>query len=188
MSGRTASVPVDQELLAERFWSKVDTSAGILECWPWQGTLKGNGYGELAIRPAKLLAHRVAYVVNVGPIPAGLQIDHLCRNRLCVNPAHLEPVTSRENTIRGKAFVTHCPHGHAYTPENTYRRRNGHRYCRECQLQGRRARYQPRVRIPATTCRSGHPAAAFRSVDRSGKPSCRECHRLGERRRRRLAA
>jgi hypothetical protein len=174
--------------LAEPFWPKVDTTAGALECWPWLGTMKGNGYGMLVVRRVKHLAHRFAYELLVGPIPAGLQLDHLCRNRRCVNPAHLEPVTARENTIRGKALITACPRGHAYTPENTDVRRNGHRSCRECRLAARRASYQPRPRALATRCGRGHDLTAFRSRTRSGHTYCRECHRLGEMRRRTLAA
>ncbi|KAB2977369.1 HNH endonuclease [Streptomyces sp. SS1-1] len=83
------------------------------------------------------MAHRVAYQEIVGPIPEGLQLDHLCRVRHCVNPAHLEPVTSRENTLRGENLVainaakTHCKRGHLFDAANTYRWRNS-RICREC--------------------------------------------------------
>lgn len=85
--------------LSERFNLKVHRSPG---CWLWQAKLNADGYGVFSISPElSVLAHRFAYEVAVGPIPDGLVTDHLCRNRRCVNPDHLEPVTSRENTIRG---------------------------------------------------------------------------------------
>jgi hypothetical protein len=79
-----------------------------------------------------LAAYRVAYILLVGPIPEGLQLDHLCRVASCVNPAHLEPVTQQENIRRQLAAITHCPKGHEYTPENTGHDRHGGRYCRIC--------------------------------------------------------
>jgi hypothetical protein len=86
-----------------------------------------------------LKAHRVTYALVKGPIPAGLQLDHLCRNTSCVNPNHLEAVTTRENTMRStglsalNAKKTHCLRGHEFTPENTYvKRGDGARVCRQC--------------------------------------------------------
>jgi hypothetical protein len=107
-------------------------------CWMWLGASAGGGYGDFHItaepgKQRKMPAHRFAYETYVGPIPAGLQIDHLCRNRWCVNPEHLEPVTQQENIRRGFwATKTHCPQGHEYTEENTYRHARGDRQCREC--------------------------------------------------------
>jgi hypothetical protein len=92
------------------------------------------------------MAHRFSYEAYVGPIGAGLHIDHLCRVRSCVNPKHLEPVTQRVNTLRGEGRaalqlrVTHCPRGHEYTPDNIYLWR-GHRACRTCVLARGRRRY-----------------------------------------------
>ena len=101
------------------------------DCIPWLGSLFPNGYGRLDGR----VAHRVIYEALIGPVPEGLQLDHLCRNRACVNVNHLEPVTQRENIRRGsRPNQTHCKRGHEYTPENTYRRgSSGARQCRACQ-------------------------------------------------------
>lgn len=107
-------------------------------CWVWVGTLGGNGYGKVYFNGKPRWAHRVVYELHGNKIPHGLELDHLCRNPLCVNPSHLEPVTHRENMMRAPhtarhihAAKTHCPSGHPYSPENTtvYR---GMRYCRIC--------------------------------------------------------
>ncbi|MFI1562215.1 HNH endonuclease [Streptomyces sp. NPDC020490] len=83
-----------------RFWARVDKTAPG-GCWVWTGSVESKGYGAPTINGAKRPAHRVAYEDLVGPIPEGLHLDHLCRVRRCVNPEHLEPVTSRENALRG---------------------------------------------------------------------------------------
>ena len=105
-------------------------------CWQWTGSIDRNGYGSFWFNKTMALAHRVSYELKVGPIPEGMQLDHLCRNRSCVNPAHLEPVTARENTHRSPitfANKTHCPKGHAYDEANTYvRPSDGRRRCRTC--------------------------------------------------------
>jgi len=130
--------------LADRFWEKVDKSG---DCWLWTAACYPNGYGLFNIRNrSTALAHRVAYELSVGPIPEGLVIDHLCRNVRCVNPAHLEPVTMRENLLRGEgpsaraAKATHCPKGHPYSGSNLYVKPNGHRECRACHREIERAR------------------------------------------------
>ena len=119
-----------------RFWPKVQKSDG---CWIWNGTIGQRGYGQLSSQrygrtPTTLQAHRVAYVLTVGPIPAGLQIDHLCRIKSCVNPAHLEPVTASENVRRGylaRPARTQCRVRHPLSDSNLYVYR-GRRLCRVC--------------------------------------------------------
>ena len=131
----------------ERFWSKVDKRDG---CWVWTGAMR-SGYGNIRWDGKVAAAHRVAYELERGPIPDGLVIDHLCRNTSCVNPAHLEVVTRRENTIRGETRAaenvakTHCPAGHPLAGENLYQSPGRpHRHCRECHRVNARARYHAR--------------------------------------------
>lgn len=128
--------------LEERFWPKVD-KRGPSECWPWTAYTNASGYGTLTIHRVVHLAHRVSYEVNVGPIPDGLHIDHVlergCVRKDCVNPAHLEAVTPRTNTLRSPSGTgatnhrkTHCLNGHEFTTDNTYVGPKGGRRCRAC--------------------------------------------------------
>ncbi len=118
----TPTMPFEQ-----RFWAKVDRR-GPDDCWSWLAGKDQDGYGYFWVGNGRRLcrAHRVAYELLIGSIPKGLELDHLCRNPPCVNPAHLEPVTTRENIRRGVragvvvALRTSCYKGHPYTPENTY--------------------------------------------------------------------
>lgn len=105
----------------------VDRSKGVEHCWVWKKGKNPLGYGQLRLsRTEKVQAHRYVYELIKGPIPEGLELDHLCRNRACCNPEHLEPVTHRINILRGEsplavnARKTHCVNGHPFTPENTY--------------------------------------------------------------------
>lgn len=145
----------------QRFWEKVDRR-GPDECWLWTGAITGRGYGNFLFKPGNRQAHRVAYELLVGPIPEGLVLDHLCRVRACVNPAHVEPVTQRENTLRGlgplavRAYYrarTHCIHGHPLWGDNVWQRKLPSgitRRCRQCQLDARR-RYRERLKSKAAS-------------------------------------
>lgn len=143
---RTGSVAADQpvRIIGDdwgRFWQYVDVG----DCWEWIGDVGEDGYGRFYADQRMHRAHRWLYEHMVGPIDTGLDLDHLCRNRPCVNPDHLEPVTRRENLIRGATIIaaqlaaTHCPAGHPYNDENTYRNGNQRR-CRACQKQRDRGR------------------------------------------------
>ncbi len=116
---------------SERFWNRVERTP---TCWLWRGALRKNGYAQIKLDGRTQLVHRVAYELAVGPIPKNLTLDHLCRVHHCVNPAHLEPVTVRENTLRGlgpaalNARKTACPRGHEYD----YFDRRGRRHCQTC--------------------------------------------------------
>lgn len=126
--------PIIEKLMRKR----VVTDAG---CWEWVGRRTAKGYGVLSVptsdRVRDRKVHRLAYEAVRGPIPSGLVIDHLCRNRACFNPDHMEPVTSVENVMRGDTFSaanaakTHCIRGHEFTHTGTERGRR-RRYCRTC--------------------------------------------------------
>lgn len=137
---QVADLPVDYE----RFWSKV--GQGDNGCWAWRASLDAGGYGQFELHPTVLKAHRVSWELMLGPIPEGLPLDHLCRNRACVNPEHLEPVTHRVNALRGLkgyALRTFCKSGrHDITlPENVYVRPTGKRQCRPCIEEASRRRH-----------------------------------------------
>lgn len=123
-------------------------------CWVWPNKPK-HGYGQLFVDQKWRIAHRWVYELLVGPIPTGLVLDHLCRNTICVNPRHLEPVTQRENMLRSetpvaqRAAQTHCVNGHEFTPGNTIvrARKGGGRQCRQCTYEGARERYRLRAAL-----------------------------------------
>lgn len=124
----------------ERFWAKVKIS-GPDECWPWRAARNRGGYGVIGRGrrgEGNVLAHVAAYELTIGPKPAGSQLDHLCRNTGCVNPAHLEAVPQRENLRRQSVARTTCRAGHPYTAENTRPSKRG-RVCRTCVRRWRRA-------------------------------------------------
>ncbi len=142
----------------EDFWAKAVRGN---DCWEWGAYRAKEGYGIARYQGRVWKAHRLAYELAIGPIPSGLCLDHLCRNRGCINPAHLEPVTDAENKRRGVgqlhvtnparpprdiafgnkglhwAEKTHCPQGHAYDDQNTYRNKLGSRSCRACRNRAR---------------------------------------------------
>lgn len=134
---------------SERFWRFVEITDG---CWLWTGT-KSNGYGRFTIMMASgrrrpTGAHRFAYKLMVGPIPAGLELDHLCFTPACVNPDHLEPIPHGLNVRRAFDRITECPQGHAYTPDNTFIvPKTGARACRECNRIRARANYAKRKAV-----------------------------------------
>jgi hypothetical protein len=128
--------------LAAFVWERVEKTE---TCWLWRGETSRKGYGRVAVgRQSKgsrrrFTAHRLLYEALVGPIPDGLTLDHLCRNRICVRPEHLEPVTAAVNNLRGysptaiNAAKTHCIRGHEFNPANTgIGNKPGHRYCKAC--------------------------------------------------------
>lgn len=136
-------------------------SVQVGECWEFRGAISPQGYGQVRIAGATRLAHRVTYSAMVDDIPEGLVIDHLCRNRACVNPDHLDAVPQRINILRGEGPLTagraraaferaktECPRGHPYDLDNTYRTPAGARQCRACK-RAAQAAYRTRKRTAA---------------------------------------
>ena len=130
--------------LEERFWARVQKCGHGQMCkrccWEWQGSTHARGYGKINIDGRWFPAHRVAWVLSYGTIGESLVIDHLCRQRSCVNPSHLELVTNAINILRGKGITamyasrTHCKHGHPFNESNTrIDPTRGDRRCRQCE-------------------------------------------------------
>lgn len=125
-----------KRVAAERFFSKVRFTE---TCWVWTGATS-QGYGSFALRSyTTIAAYRWSFEFVRGLVPKGFQLDHVCKNRICVNPGHLEVVTQKTNVLRGSgppavnAKKSHCIHGHEFTPENTYQRKDSvGRKCRTC--------------------------------------------------------
>ena len=186
----------------ERFWAKVDKHGPVPACcpdlgpcWIWQGKPKREGYGEFYYQGAPKYAHRLSYEWSVRPIPPGLHIDHLCRVRICVNPGHLEPVTTLENTTRGDGprltsergrAKTHCKHGHEFTEANTYWYQ-GRRMCKTCMsdrqkvaMERQKAERHARglkLPTPQPVCGWGHPMVPPNlRVNSAGRRRCGACH------------
>lgn len=138
----------DWERLISRFGRSYTVQTN--GCWTWKGKVGRDGYGRFSIKSRWQMAHRVAHLLLIGSIPDGFEVDHLCHNadrdcaggtgcahRQCVNPAHLEAVSHRDNMHRteyigAKARQTHCKYGHEYTEANTGRDSRGNRRCRAC--------------------------------------------------------
>jgi HNH endonuclease len=120
----------------ETFWGKVDKA---FDCWMWRGAHFNSGYARVKFHGRDTVAHLIAWELTNGPVPAGLELDHLCRNRGCVNPAHLEPVTHRENEVRGNTVIRNnalkivCHKGHPLSGDNLFVRNDGRRRCRACE-------------------------------------------------------
>jgi hypothetical protein len=135
--------------LLDRIMSKLVIDTNGRGCWIWTGYVaeKSSGYGRIGINRRQRAVHRVVYELMVADVPQHLDLDHLCRNRRCANPCHLEPVTRRENILRGVsnpascARRTHCPKGHSYDEDNTYVN-DGKRCCRSCHREDMATRRQ----------------------------------------------
>ncbi len=139
--------------ISGRFFKKVKMTES---CWLWTGPALSHGYGAFGLGPRNLgpvRPYRWCYEFLVGPVPTGLELDHLCRNRLCVNPSHLEPVTHTENVMRGmsppavNARKTHCKRGHEFTKDNTVIMNGGRgRQCRYCNsIHSRKQNYNKKM-------------------------------------------
>lgn len=112
-------------------------------CWIWEKGFTNSGYAKATVNYKTVLVHRFMYENLVGPIPEGMQLDHLCRDKRCINPDHLEPVTLQENMNRRNSYVIECKHGHSLTRDNLYITPDGRRQCKTCRREAV-ARYDGR--------------------------------------------
>jgi hypothetical protein len=137
--------------LPANFWNRC-VPCPVSGCWLWTGRINNKGYAGASLKASgsnTTYAHRIAYLMLIGAVPSGLELDHKCRTTVCVNPDHLEPVSHAENLRRGRSaqqnrHITHCPRGHAYDEENT-KFYEGRRYCKACHVIARRD-YKKRMR------------------------------------------
>ncbi len=163
-----------KEVLAERLRAQISEQHN--GCWLWIGGLDRKGYGVTYWKGRSQKVHRVVYEELAGQIPHGLQLDHLCRVRNCVNPAHLEPVTLAENVRRGNSGLqnrtkTHCPRGHEYTPDNTYLCAQGKRSCKACrETEERKQRRRELFTDPARRAQRAAYLKAWKAKQKGGVP------------------
>lgn len=123
--------------LKERFWEKVDI---LGNCWIWTGaTLANGGYGQVRVPGGRAYVHRVTYEWFNGPIPAGMEVDHLCKVRTCVNPDHLQVLSPKDHRTKDLTKEL-CKHGHVLSEDTCYLERDGTRKCRACLDRRNRAR------------------------------------------------
>jgi HNH endonuclease len=200
------------ETRERKLWERVDKNGPIPvhrpelgPCWVWTGALTEKGYGRLRIDGKNIRVHRLMYERFIGPIPDGLEIDHLCRNRACVNAAegHLEAVTHHTNMLRGDmATRTNCINGHPLEEGNLVPRKDGYRECLECHRthsregarRRRTAAHPDRPSLPRGTkpnCKYGHALSGDNlRVGKDGRRYCRACdaRRTRESRQRTVAA
>ena len=141
------------------FFNKVDKTES---CWVWKGATL-NGYGKFLVNKKHVYSHKISYQLFKGEIPKGKELDHLCRNILCVNPEHLEAVTHRENVLRGigptamNSKKTHCQRGHSYNEKNTFYYKDGRRWCKICKIERQRITqplYRKKLKTLITTNKS----------------------------------
>lgn len=123
--------------LPDRIWNRITVNSET-GCWESTLSLNAQGYTQVRWKGRTMRLHRLIYTHLVGPVPLDIHLDHLCRNRACCNPRHIEPVSGRENVMRGDGFAsvnankTHCPRDHEYDARNTYHDSTGARRCRQC--------------------------------------------------------
>jgi hypothetical protein len=182
--------PETKEQSLDRFYSFISPEPNT-GCWIWMGSCGNGGYGGFYINRRRLIAHRIGYELLVGRIPKGLEIDHRCRVRCCVNPDHLEPVTRKENIRRGLRGIltTHCPRGHEYNESNTYWKKTPTgrgRHCKAC-WKGRtpkRENHWYAIQRAKTHCPRGHEYSPENTYVYNGSRTCRKCGIERTRRRR----